>query len=109
MNKLCKLLKNLYANFPYPHPFHYSFLFPSFLEQPFKKKKMCYASASEKIANLAEEKESLVCLQKELVKQELEQSRELHQLKIKHMNEEHELKMLALQYECDIKKNIFSS
>jgi len=69
---------------------------------------MCYASASENISNLAEEKESLVCLQKELVKQELEQGRELHQLKIKHMNEEHELKMLALQYECDIKKiNIF--
>ncbi|KAL4103806.1 hypothetical protein QTP88_019141 [Uroleucon formosanum] len=67
-------------------------------------------SASEKIANLAEEKESLVCLQKELVKQDrLEQSRELHQLKIKHMNEEYELKMLALQYECNIKKNIFSS
>jgi len=60
---------------------------------------MCYASASEKIANLAEEKESLVCLQKELVKQELDQGRELHQLKIKHLNEEHALKILALQYE----------
>jgi len=36
---------------------------------------MCYASASEKIANLAEEKESLVCLQKELVKQEFEQGK----------------------------------
>jgi len=70
---------------------------------------MCYASASEKIANLAEEKESLVCLQKELVKQELEQGRELHELKIKHLKEEHELKMLALQYECDIKKKILSS
>ena len=62
-----------------------------------------------KIANLAEEKESLVYLQKELVKQELQQGRELHELKIKHLNEEHELKMLALQYECDIKKKILSS
>jgi len=68
--------KNLYANFPYPYPFHYSFLFPSFLEQPFKKKKMCLYITSEKIANLAEEKECLVCLQKELVKQELEQGRD---------------------------------
>lgn len=57
---------------------------------------------SDNISILKQEKINLVFLQKELVKQKLEQGKELHKLKMKHVHEEHELRMMVLQYECNI-------
>lgn len=79
---------------------NFLFFFAFFLEATLEVNHNSMSSTSEAVLNLTEQKANLMNLKIELAKQELKQSRELHQLKMKHLNEEHDLRMMVLQYEC---------